>query len=183
MSESPWILTNSGKHFHINGDDPDEIDIRDIAHATSMQCRFTGHIDRFYSVAAHQLNVAYIIEHTLGGTTLEILEGLLHDAQEAYMSDMAKPWKNLLPDYQALEDKIEKRIRVKFNLPEAHSPLVKQADIISLFMEADEFFTDADLTQWPNYEVYQEHKNSVRLSFSHVSAAFYVQRYRKLCDG
>ena len=153
--ENPYISTYSGLKFHILGDDPAEINIHDIAHATSMQCRYTGHTVRHYSVAMHQIYVSNVVR-LLGGTRLQQFDGLMHDAAEAYMSDIAKPWKSLMPEYEALEARVDKRIRMKYGLPEAHDPLVKQADTIALFAEAVELFREPKIDEWPNVEVYHD---------------------------
>jgi hypothetical protein len=127
---SLYIETCKGKRFYI--DDP-KFDIDEIAHALSMQCRYTGHTDRFYSVAEHSVLVANIM------TALNLgdpLEGLLHDANEAYLSDIASPWKALLPDYKKIEAKIEGPMRKHFGLPEKITDGCKYADWVALFAEA-----------------------------------------------
>jgi hypothetical protein len=45
-----WIRTFTGKEFYPLEPNPADIDIRDIAHALSNICRFTGHCREFYCV-------------------------------------------------------------------------------------------------------------------------------------
>ena len=71
-----YIETVSGRKFYFLNPNPEDIDIEDIAHALSMQCRFTGHTKWFYSVAEHAIWVSYLVPVHLA------LEGLLHDASE-----------------------------------------------------------------------------------------------------
>ena len=105
-----WIQTFSGKRCHVARTSSDEIDIRDIAHALSNLCRFTGHVRRFYSVAEHSVRVAAICpdEHKL--------YGLLHDATEAYIGDMATPTKNLpeMAPFRNMEEEIRRSVVCKF---------------------------------------------------------------------
>ncbi|MFG0247924.1 MAG: phosphohydrolase, partial [Phycisphaeraceae bacterium JB051] len=77
-----WIQTYTGKAFYPLREDPGIIDIRDIAHALSLQCRFNGHCSDFYSVAQHSVHVSEVVPQAFA------LWGLLHDAAEAYMSDL-----------------------------------------------------------------------------------------------
>ena len=56
-----WIQTFTGRQFWPLDPHVDEIYIEDIAHSLSMQCRFTGHSLRFYSVAEHSVLVSYAV--------------------------------------------------------------------------------------------------------------------------
>lgn len=135
-----WIQTYKGKKFRLN--DP-VFDIEEIAHALSLQCRFTGHIKNFYSVAEHSILVAGIASHLKG----DKFEGLMHDAHEAYFSDLASPWKAVVPDYKNWEKKLEGAMRRQFNLIPVISELVKKADWVALFIEAENLL-NGSLKDW-----------------------------------
>lgn len=101
-----YIETYTGKKFWFLNPTTDMIDIEDISHALSNQCRYTGHIKHFYSVAEHCVHVSQ-----LTGT----LEGLLHDASEAYLTDIASPIKPYLTNYKKLESRIMQEVANKFD--------------------------------------------------------------------
>lgn len=88
----PAVRTISGRLVDITNPKPGDFDIVDIAHALSLQCRYNGHVTRMYTVAAHSLLVERILE-IRRQPPLTRLRGLLHDATEAYMSDIAAPQK------------------------------------------------------------------------------------------
>lgn len=44
--KQPYVGTYSGRKVHFLDPQACEIDIGDIAHALSMQCRFNGHVSR-----------------------------------------------------------------------------------------------------------------------------------------
>jgi hypothetical protein len=68
---------------------------------------------------------------------------LLHDAPEAYLNDIPGPWKHLLPDYQALEERLLKHIFNCYNVPYPLEPVVKWVDKQICL---DEMLS---LTEWP----------------------------------
>jgi 5'-deoxynucleotidase YfbR-like HD superfamily hydrolase len=105
---------------------PEEVDIRDIAHALSMSCRYTGHVRRFYSVAEHSVLIAKWLE-TRGETNAVCFAGLLHDAGDAYLSDIASPAKRHMPEYRIIEDKIIDVVLNKYGIEELPE-IVKFAD-------------------------------------------------------
>jgi uncharacterized protein len=132
-----WIQTYSGKKFYPQHPTNETIDIIDIAHALSQQCRFTGHTKYFYSVAQHSLLVSYLCQPE------NALFGLLHDASEAYICDISSPIKRLtaLATYRALEKVVQQAICIKFGLPVAEPKDVKQADLMVLSLEANSFLS------------------------------------------
>lgn len=99
------ITTYTGKHFDPIKPEKDTIDIRDIAHALSLTCRGNGHVRNFFSVGQHCVYCAREAE-ARGYSRRVILGCLLHDASEAYMSDVPRPFKEMLLEYQQLENKL-----------------------------------------------------------------------------
>lgn len=135
VSDGPWIETASGRLFHFQCIDPDEIDIEDIAHALARLCRYTGHVNvEHYSVAQHSILVSNRMHNKL-----DRLAGLLHDAQEAYIGDVNSPLKSLLHDYQVIEGNIVFALIVKYGITKANWQAVEQADRDVGYAEARAF--------------------------------------------
>lgn len=132
-----WMLTASGKQFDPVDPQPDMIDLVDIAHGLANECRFAGQCRFFYSVAQHSVLVSQIV------SPAHAWEALLHDATEAYIKDIPSPVKRLLPDYRALEARIEAAIRVRFGLPAEKSSEVAHADLVLLATERRDLMTSA----------------------------------------
>lgn len=127
-----FIETASGIHFYLS---KPEFSTYDIAHALSMIGRYNGHAREFYSVAEHSLLVSALVYH-MGGTVQNCLDGLLHDATEAYLSDVPAPFKQFLPDWRGIDKELEFKFRIWADLPETKAEIIKEADWIALFIEA-----------------------------------------------
>lgn len=130
--KSPWIQTFTGRRFNPTNPNSDAIVLQDIAHALSMQCRFSGHCEEFYSVAQHSVLVSHICNQE------DALWGLLHDASEAYLIDVPRPLKQSgkFQAYIDFETVMQKAVCTRFGLPEQEPPSVKRADKILLSTEA-----------------------------------------------
>ena len=106
MSE---IMTYTKKMFDPLHPNIELIDIEDNAHALSMLCRANGHFKSFYSVAQHSINC--MKEAKARGCSERIqLACLLHDASEAYLSDVTRPVKAELPRYKEIEAPLQEMI-------------------------------------------------------------------------
>ncbi len=127
-----WIETFTGRQFWPLDPRSEDIDIRDIAHALSMVCRFTGHVREFYSVGQHSVHVAEILLPF--GKNLGLV-GLLHDASEAYIADIARPVKHCLKHYLEIEQRLEKCIAERFGLIFPYPTCLKAADNMMLNSE------------------------------------------------
>lgn len=123
------IRTFSGIAMNVFEPTIEMISIEDIAHSLSMQCRFGGHLKKFYSVAEHCTNAVKLVpeEHRLAA--------LLHDASEAYLLDMPSPIKCRMPEYKAIEKKLMEVIAYKFGFEYPLHPFVKNADVVLLHEE------------------------------------------------
>lgn len=131
-----WLQTFTGRQFWPLDPDVEQIDIADIAHALSMQCRFGGHCLRFYSVAEHSVHVARFLAR-FGEDPETQLWGLLHDAAEAYVVDLPRPLKRSLPEYERTEARLLRAIAARFGLPRGYVPSrVKHVDHAILSDEA-----------------------------------------------
>lgn len=140
----PWIQTFSGRAFHYNDPRPEEVHIEDIAQALSQQCRFAGQTSRFYSVAEHSV----LVSRQFADPELRMV-GLLHDATEAYILDLPKPLKELLPAYEEYEDRLWKVIAAKYGLPDVIPEAVHEVDMRMLLTERPVLFRNP--IPWPRY--------------------------------
>jgi 5'-deoxynucleotidase YfbR-like HD superfamily hydrolase len=140
---NPAIMTYTGALFDLVAPTADMVRIEDIAHATSQLCRFTGHTQHYYSVAQHCVLVSYLVK---GKPRLKFA-GLMHDAQEAYVNDIASPLKRCLPGYKKMENVIERVITEKYGLRFPMPQAVKDADRKALALEAKKFM----LLPWKDF--------------------------------
>jgi uncharacterized protein len=132
-----WIQTYSGRKFYSITPHADDVILEDIAHALSLLCRFNGHCLGFYSVAEHSVRVSRILPDELK------LWGLLHDAGEAYTTDLPRPVKAHLPDFRTIEDRVLKVVAEHFNLPWPVPEAVFDADTKLLATEARDLMAPA----------------------------------------
>jgi hypothetical protein len=94
----------------------EDIELLDIAHSLAFQCRYNGHCDRFYSVAQHCINCQNVFEYLRPKS--KSLWPLMHDASEAYLTDLPAPIKRH-PDFEKYvehENNILKLVGKKFKL-------------------------------------------------------------------
>lgn len=104
-----YIMTFTGKLFDPINPNPNSFDIKDIAHSLSLICRCNGHSKTFYSVGMHSINCCH--EAIKRGLSNEIIIGcLLHDASEAYLSDVTRPIKKHLNYYLSVENNLQNLI-------------------------------------------------------------------------
>lgn len=139
------ILVRSGVLFDVFNPNEEDITIEDISHALSNLCRYGGHSPKFYSVAQHS-----VLCSLRGETIQEQLELLLHDASEAYLIDLPKPIKLMLPEYIIVEDNLLNLIFNKFKLNFPLSARVHKIDRDLLEYEYDRFYdhTELGFTYW-----------------------------------
>lgn len=135
--DGPYILTASGLYVNPLELKPAQIRLLDVAHALSHQCRFTGHTSSFYSVAEHSVRVVWWLRNQ-GASRADQQWGLLHDASEAYLIDMARPLKvdpYFGKAYRGAEGRAMAVVCEAFGLPAKAPELVHKADAALLAAE------------------------------------------------
>ena len=161
-----------------------------IAAATSRLCRFTGHlIDgvEIYSVAEHSVLVSYILEK-MGAPADVVFQGLMHDASEAYLADIAAPFKGAIGNYYEVEESVMARIRDRYLLPEKFDYRVKLADWYALFIEARQIVCtdEEELKGWQGYEEHGEKSKEfpygVQCWLPSVARQQFLARYAQIQD-
>lgn len=129
-----YIRTFSGVNFYPLSPDRTDVNIIDIAHNLSHQCRWAGAVRSFYSVGLHSLHVSMMCRKQ------NALAGLLHDAAEAYLCDIPAPVKRSMPEYVCYENRLLAVIASALHFEYPFSPEVHQADRAALYAESKYFF-------------------------------------------
>lgn len=148
---SDYITTGTKIHFTPLEPDMEQIDIRDIAHALSLLTRANGHFPEFYSVGQH-CNHCYEEARARGYDKRLQLACLLHDASEAYISDITRPVKKYLAKYMEIEKNLQDAIYIRFlgsTLTEEEQRKVSAVDDALLYYEFDHYMGEKLLNYVP----------------------------------
>ncbi len=163
MPSDTSIWTYTGKRVDPLAMRPADVDPADVAHALAATMRFGGHTVVPFSVAEHSLDVAARVAD-LGGTPVEQLWGLLHDAGETYLPDVVSPIKGRfyvevpvgggttgLRSFAEVENRILDAVAERFGLPPEMPARVKQADAECCLNELEELLSaegEPVVTDW-----------------------------------
>jgi len=125
--DADWIETHTGRQFWPACPREGSFTIFDIAHALAQKCRYGGHTKSFYSVAEHCTTLALYARHM--GLPVEVqFQFLMHDGNEAYLPDIARPIKHFFPELIVMEKTLDAMIHDWLGLPLEHPEIVKQYD-------------------------------------------------------
>lgn len=171
MSDS-WIMTYSGTKFWPLNPKPASIKIEDIAHHLSNICRYTGACKYHFSVAQHSVLVSY--------ESKEQGWGLLHDAAEAYLSDIATPVKEQLLGIEQIEEKILKAVAGRFGLQWPMPDEVKRADASVTAAEWRIVMGSIDMTRFAKVKPAQV---SIVQMIPEQAEQLFLVRFEELTDG
>lgn len=166
-----YITTFSKIHFTPLAPRQEDIRIGDIAHALSLMTRANGHFREFYSVAQHSMDCAALAEAE-GWEERTVLACLLHDASEAYLSDITRPVKLGLPEYRKIEKRLQDAIYAKFipgGLTREEEGIVKRIDDTCLYYEFAHFMGERLFEMAPQIVRMPEYQER---SFHEVEEAF-----------
>lgn len=148
--KTPTILTNQGRLFTL---EPSEIQkyifpIKEIASSLSKLCRFNGHLrnDIFYSVAQHSVHCFDKAPKNLK------LACLLHDASEAYITDIPGPYRKKFEELSNYVDYVQDIIYDKYGIitTEEMYNAVKDIDRKMFITELRQLTNSAKLNLYPD---------------------------------
>ncbi len=129
-----WLQLACGELFDFAAPSAEDISIEAIAHSLALQCRFSGHCQRFVSVAEHSVLVARRVAELLPGDRSAELCALLHDASEAILCDLPRPLKQMeiVANYRQWETFVQSMLLLKLSgtdrLSSETKEIIKQAD-------------------------------------------------------
>lgn len=156
--EGNWMQTTTGGRFYPLDPTPEQVNIEDIANALSMQCRYNGHVNKFYSVAEHCVllsqSKAVRVSQYLAEQKTDPQWALMHDAAEAYVGDMVRPLKAHISEFSKIEDRILLAIASAVGLPIAQGDytniipeVVREADA-RILLDEKKVILASSLHQW-----------------------------------
>jgi len=157
-----WQQTYSGDAVFFEAPDPRHIHLTDIVHSLSKLCRFNGHCRGMYSVLQHSCHVYELALADLNADNKKVAgvgfgkdeilpkaflrQCLLHDAHEAYLGDVVRPLKCMYPEiFKPLEERFDRAIFHKFNVPYPLHRMVKYYDNVMLATEAHDLMAESPL--------------------------------------
>lgn len=133
----------------------DQIRLDDIIYSLGNTNRFTGHSE--INTLEHSVRV-YMMAVDMGiDDPRELLTCLMHDAHEAYISDVSSPMKVAMrhvaepgkkPIYDELEHIMMACVAEKFNLIYPHPSCVKEADMRALSAEVELIWGPLEVIDW-----------------------------------
>ena len=173
--KGPTIMLASGKRFDLLDPHNSDFDIGDIAHGLAHVCRYVGQCRTFYSVAEHSILVSETVEEFA-------YEALLHDAAEAFIGDITRPLKQLLPDYKAIETDIETAIGARFRLRSGAKSIIKHADLRVLAAEQRQVMAQG-CADWADDVGIDSAEITVRGLLPAEAKADFLRRFEQLRTG
>lgn len=161
------IGTYTGGEFYPLDPEPSEVDLPDIANGLANTCRYAGQCQFYYSVGTHSL---YVSEELADWGPRMQLYGLLHDAAEAYVSDVPRPLKRELDRFADIEAEVLDAVWTGLCIPAPTGEewaAVMDADDRLFRYEADTLLAEFEPASVPNlsYELSPCSPEAVREQF------------------
>ena len=174
------IPLHSGLWLDFAAPRPDQFTISDIAWGLSRAARFAGQAPAFYSVAQHCVMVSELVPAEWA------LEGLLHNAAEAFMGVLPSPLKALCPDFKEVERRIEAAVADRWCLQFPWPAEVKRADLVALATERRDLWPvdhPARLEEWPDLLGIEPTPTRIREFWPPAHAGWrFLTRFAELAD-
>jgi 5'-nucleotidase len=168
----PSIMLQSGAWLDLLAPHTSEFTIEDIAHGLALQCRYAGQCREFYSIAEHSILVSDIVQD-------DPLAALLHDAAEAFLGDITRPLKQMLPDYRRIEAQMQRAIFSRFDIDPQSNPAIKSADLSILAAEQSQMMP-AGTDEWARHDGIESAPVKIRFLSPQKAKAEFLQRFETL---
>lgn len=148
----PTILMGDGAYFDYEAPETSHITIEDVAYGLAYTARFRGQTRAlrvpgsrrcFYSVAEHCVRMAQQLIADGHGHRLACF-GLMHELGEVPLGDMPSPAKWMLPEFKALEKRLEAVLFEQFGIAsftDEEKALIKSYDLRMLATEKRDLMT------------------------------------------
>jgi hypothetical protein len=181
-----WQQTFTGRKVWPLDFREQDVSVVDIVHSLSMICRFGGHTRHFYSVAEHSGLVALEVLRRTNDAVMA-LQGLFHDAAEAYIGDMCRPMKRCaeFEAYRGMEENIRAVIFYKLDIGNGILPeVVDDVDNELLDIEAKQLMThtrDWSGLKTPN-ATFKKNIGQLKCLEPHNAKDFFYRLHRRLND-
>jgi 5'-deoxynucleotidase YfbR-like HD superfamily hydrolase len=118
----PYMTTLSGRQVFFLDPQPEDLLIEDAAYALAGKYRWGGHSRPRWSVAQH-----LILAYRIAAEPFK-KEAFYHDLAEAWLGDLLRPIKRMMPEYDKLEDRFCAVLALKFNFIFPFPPDIKEID-------------------------------------------------------
>lgn len=165
-----WIQSSTGQKVYPLNPKPENFTLDEIANSLSKKCRYNGHCTEFYSVAQHSVLVSYKVKNKLWG--------LLHEFDEVFLPDVARPLKPLIPGWEELCAKHTKAGAESFKLQYPMPNEILVADLKMLATEKEQLMVkEPDVWNLP-YEPYKDVK--IEPLDSESAKKLFINRFYKL---
>lgn len=130
-----FIETYTGRPFWPLAPKASDVSVIDIAHHLAGQPRYSGASSPWYVTAQHCCLLADFVQER-GGTPLDCLQILMHDAAEAYLVDIPRPVKQHMPQFRLWDKAINNAVREWLGL--ADTPIPEWQDELDSRIIVDE---------------------------------------------
>ena len=145
-----WMQTFSGRFYPLDPR-PEEFEITDIALSLSRINRYNGHNDAPLSVAQHSVQCVDLVDPLNYGPEEHVHQikryMLMHDATEAYVGDMVRPLKSVIPQFKEIEAEVWVACVERFGIEMIDPKLIKYYDNLACAWEKRDLCTSYE--HWP----------------------------------
>jgi 5'-deoxynucleotidase YfbR-like HD superfamily hydrolase len=172
------IRVAAGHLVDLRNPDPTTLDVLTVAAALSKICRYGSHCPKFYTVAEHSV-LATMLAFGDGIREHAVLRAILmHDAAEAYIGDVVKPLKIMLPDYAEVERRMEHAVGIAFGIDfDAHHDVIKHYDHIMLKSESTDMWGERP---WEGLHLIDTRDANIQYWASDVAEREFLNLARKM---